>query len=78
MGRDGAQGLLAIRRAGGRTLAQDQATSIIFGMPEEAIRAGAAEQVVGLPEVAATLMALAGDAEQQTLRPVNSVDKQPG
>ena len=60
MGRDGAAGLLAVRQAGGRTLAQDEATSTIFGMPREAIRLGAAERVVGLHEVASTLMALAG------------------
>ena len=60
MGKDGASGLLAIRRAGGRTLAQDEATSAIFGMPQEAIRIGAAERTVGLHEVAPTLMALAG------------------
>ena len=59
MGRDGAQGLAAIRRAGGRTLAQNEATSTIFGMPQEAIRIGAAERVVGLPEVAPSLVALA-------------------
>jgi two-component system chemotaxis response regulator CheB len=62
MGKDGAQGLLAMRRAGGRTLAQDEATSAIFGMPQEAIRIGAAERTVGLHEVAPTLMALAGVA----------------
>ena len=60
MGKDGAAGLLAMRRAGGRTLAQDKATSTIFGMPQEAIRMGAAEKIVGLHEVAPTLVALAG------------------
>lgn len=60
MGKDGAAGLLAVRQAGGRTMAQDEATSTIFGMPYEAIRIGAAERVVGLPEVAPALVALAG------------------
>lgn len=60
MGKDGAAGLLAIRRAGGRTLAQDQSTSVVFGMPEEAIRLGAAERVLGLGEVATELTALTG------------------
>src|ERR1035438_10466814 len=58
MGKDGAAGLLAVRQAGGRTLAQDEATSTIFGMPQEAIRIGAAEKIVGLPDFAPTLMAL--------------------
>lgn len=62
MGKDGAAGLLAVRQAGGRTLAQDEATSTIFGMPREAIRMGAAERIVGLDEVAPALMALAGGA----------------
>lgn len=59
MGKDGAQGLLSIRRAGGRTLAQDQATSTVFGMPREAIALDAAESVMPLPEVAHWLSALA-------------------
>jgi len=63
MGKDGAEGLLAVRRAGGRTLAQDEATSTTFGMPQEAIRIGAAERVLGLHEVAPALVALAGGPE---------------
>lgn len=43
MGRDGAQGLLDIRQAGGRTIAQDEATSIVYGMPKAAVELGAAE-----------------------------------
>jgi two-component system, chemotaxis family, protein-glutamate methylesterase/glutaminase len=59
MGTDGAHGLLAIRQAAGRTLVQDQATSVVFGMPQEAIRLGAADQVLGLDEFAPALAALA-------------------
>jgi len=59
MGRDGAAGLLAMRRAGGHTLAQDEATSIVFGMPREAIALGAADEIVALPDVARRLVALA-------------------
>ena len=55
MGRDGAQGLLEVRRAGGRTLAQDEASSVIFGMPREAVLLQAAEQVLSLEGIADTL-----------------------
>jgi two-component system chemotaxis response regulator CheB len=62
MGRDGAAGLLAIRRAGGLTVAQDEATSAVFGMPREAILLGAAERVLPLGEIAPALTAVAGGA----------------
>jgi len=52
MGRDGAQGLKSIREAGGRTIVQDEATSLVFGMPGEAIRRGAAEIVSPLEKIA--------------------------
>lgn len=52
MGADGARGLLAMREAGAHTIAQDEHTSVVFGMPKEAINVGAAEQVVPLEEVA--------------------------
>ncbi len=56
MGDDGAQGLLAIRQAGGRTFAQDEATSVVFGMPGVAWQIGAAEALLPLDEVPARLL----------------------
>ncbi len=58
MGRDGAAGLLAIRRAGGLTIAQDEATSIVYGMPREAVLLGAAERVLPLNQIGPALAAL--------------------
>lgn len=55
MGKDGAAGALAIKRASGKTFAQDQATSVIYGMPRAAIDAGAIDTVVPLAELAAQL-----------------------
>lgn len=60
MGRDGAAGLLAVRRAGGATIAQDEATSVVYGMPREAVLLGAAERVLPLSEIGPALGALAG------------------
>lgn len=58
MGEDGAKGLLAVRNAGGVTLAQDESTCTVFGMPQAAIQAGAVEHVATLPELARALGAL--------------------
>jgi two-component system chemotaxis response regulator CheB len=52
MGKDGAQGLKKIRNAGGRTIVQDEASSLVFGMPREAIIAGAAGIVSPLEKIA--------------------------
>jgi two-component system chemotaxis response regulator CheB len=52
MGEDGARGLLAIKRAGGPTFAQDEATSVIYGMPRAAKELGAAGQVLPLGKIA--------------------------
>ena len=51
MGSDGARGAKAIKNAGGYVLAQDEATSVIFGMPAEAIKAGAVDQVLGIDDI---------------------------
>jgi two-component system, chemotaxis family, protein-glutamate methylesterase/glutaminase len=59
MGRDGAAGLLDIRRAGGLTIAQDEASSVVYGMPREAVVLGAAARVLPLREIGPELGALA-------------------
>ena len=56
MGADGSQGLLAMCRAGARTIAQDEATCVVFGMPREAIALGAAEQVLPLATISDAIL----------------------
>ncbi|TIC81418.1 chemotaxis protein CheB [Crenobacter intestini] len=58
MGRDGAEGLLEMREAGAYTLAQDEKSCVVFGMPREAILRGAAHEVLPLSEIAPRLTAL--------------------
>ncbi len=60
MGRDGANGLLALRKAGARTICQDEATSVVYGMPRAAVELGAAEAVLPLGEIARRLCDLSG------------------
>ena len=55
MGSDGTNGAKAIKSAGGLVLAQDEATAVIFGMPSEAIKAGAVEQVLGIDDIYAAI-----------------------
>jgi two-component system chemotaxis response regulator CheB len=60
MGKDGAQGLLAMKQAGAATFAQDEATSVVFGMPREALHIGAADAAVPLNEISERILASAG------------------
>jgi len=59
MGSDGARGLLALRRAGWTTIAQDQATSVVWGMPGAAVRMQAATRTLPLPEIGPAMLSLA-------------------
>lgn len=59
MGADGAKGLLKMKQAGARTVAQDEATCVVFGMPKEAIALGAADHVIALPLIAYKALELA-------------------
>lgn len=56
MGDDGARGLLEMKQSGAYTIAQDQATSVVFGMPKEAIRWGAVDRVLPLQRISAEIM----------------------
>lgn len=57
IGRDGADGLVRVQAAGGRVLAQDEASCIVYGMPKAAVEAGVADAVVPLDEIGATIAA---------------------
>jgi two-component system chemotaxis response regulator CheB len=59
MGADGANGMKAMRDAGAHCIAQDEATSVVFGMPKEAFAKGGAESLVPLPKIAGTLVRMA-------------------
>ncbi|OZI82264.1 protein-glutamate methylesterase/protein-glutamine glutaminase [Bordetella genomosp. 6] len=61
MGKDGAAGLLAMKRAGARTMAQDEASCVVFGMPREAIALGAADEVVPLADISERILTRLGD-----------------
>jgi two-component system response regulator WspF len=58
MGRDGAAGLLALRQTGWKTIAQDEETSVVWGMPKAAAELGAAERVLPLPRIAQAIEGL--------------------
>jgi two-component system chemotaxis response regulator CheB len=56
MGHDGAAGLLAMRKAGAHTIAQDEASSVVYGMPKEAVALEAASQVLALADMPTRLL----------------------
>jgi two-component system chemotaxis response regulator CheB len=59
MGDDGARGLKEMRDAGAHTLAQDESTCVVFGMPKEAIRLDAAERIVPLENISHAILSCA-------------------
>jgi two-component system, chemotaxis family, protein-glutamate methylesterase/glutaminase len=56
MGDDGARGMLEMKEAGAATIAQDEATSVVFGMPNEAIKRGGVDRVLPLEEIASSML----------------------
>lgn len=60
MGKDGAQGMLAMKNAGAATFAQDEASCVVFGMPREALLIGATDQAVPLSEMSERILASVG------------------
>lgn len=56
MGNDGSKGVLAVKAAGGRVLAESESTAVVFGMPREAIATGCVDKVVPLPGVAQAIL----------------------
>lgn len=70
MGSDGTKGLLSMRQAGAYTVAQDEDSCVVFGMPKEAIEQGAVEDVLNLRQIASTCMRwhqrASGDLKQET------------
>ena len=66
MGKDGSDGLRQMRAAGGIGIVQDRATSTIYGMPHAALQRAGAEHVVGLPNVASTIVSVLGQRSVRT------------
>jgi len=67
MGKDGAQGLLAMKKRGARTFAQNEASSVVYGMPREAFALGAVEEVVDISNMAERILLLFGKKSPLTL-----------
>jgi two-component system chemotaxis response regulator CheB len=60
MGSDGALGLLRMKESGARTIGQDENTCVVYGMPKEAVKAGAVQQILPLPQIAHAICTAAG------------------
>jgi len=67
MGKDGAKGMLELKNKGVRTIAQDEATSVVFGMPKEAIHIGAADYIEALPDIAEKITLLTQQPAQKKM-----------
>jgi two-component system chemotaxis response regulator CheB len=65
MGDDGARGLKEMHEAGAPSVAQDEASSVVWGMPGAAVKLGAVDEIVPMSQVAVTVMRLIGSAGAQ-------------
>ena len=72
MGADGAEGMLEMRKAGCHTIAQNEDTCIVFGMPREAIRLGAAESVLPLGRIPHRILDALGSGADRETAPLHS------
>jgi two-component system chemotaxis response regulator CheB len=63
MGQDGVRGLKALKEAGGQVIAQDEATSVVYGMPRAAVEAGVVDKVLPLEEIPRAIVELVGLGE---------------
>jgi two-component system chemotaxis response regulator CheB len=64
MGRDGASGLLEMKKAGAKTIAQDEQTCVVFGMPKEAIKLGAVDIVAPLQDIPKVILSMLQEDEK--------------
>ncbi|MCI0563451.1 MAG: chemotaxis response regulator protein-glutamate methylesterase [Nitrososphaera sp.] len=71
MGQDGAFGMKMIKRRGGKTIAQDKSTSIVYGMPKAAVELGAVDEIVPAHRIASAIVEATGDIEEEVLRGVS-------
>ena len=60
MGSDGAKGMLAMKQAGAKTIAQDEKSSVVFGMPKEAIKAGGVDKILSLKDIPTAMLTMCG------------------
>lgn len=67
MGSDGARGLLKLKQNGARTFAQDEASSVVFGMPKEALKMGGADEAVPLDQMAARILMACKFTKRETV-----------
>lgn len=72
MGRDGAAQMLTLRQAGARCIAQDEMSSVVFGMPRVALETGAAEKAVPLHKIATEVLAITGQPFQSSVKQVGA------